>query len=73
MTQVNPRADWRAIVRGPNENGRPRAPASSLRNGNRQMTESTHSLILFFGIAPIRLAATCPPLNSISAGIERTL
>src|SRR3954449_1246523 len=35
-------------------------------------TDSTHSLSLLFGRAPILVAATWPPLNSIIVGMPRT-
>src|SRR5690606_32544051 len=35
-------------------------------------TDSTHSCNLFFGSAPILVAATWPSLNSISVGMPRT-
>src|SRR6266436_1904657 len=37
-----------------------------------QRTDSTHSRSLFFGKAPILVAATWPSLNSIRVGIPRT-
>src|SRR5262249_28975530 len=37
-----------------------------------QRTDSTHSRSLFFGSAPILVAATWPSLNSIKVGMPRT-
>ena len=34
--------------------------------------QGIHSAILLFGIAPTRVAATCPSLNNISVGMPRT-
>src|SRR3954452_15525945 len=38
----------------------------------RYSTDSTHSFSLLFGSAPILVAATWPPLNSIIVGMPRT-
>jgi len=46
------------MTRAETKTGAMRRPLVTRDGESRQMTESTHSLILFFGIAPIRLAAT---------------
>jgi hypothetical protein len=42
------------------------------RDGDQATTDSTHSISLLFGRAPILVAATWPFLNSISVGMPLT-